>query len=223
MTRSRAETATNHAGDRNWRSFEPLGLSPILTAALEVFQEHGFHGASVREIARRVGQTVPALYYHHENKEAILVALLEVGTEDVAWRVRAASAEAPGRPDLQFVYVVQAIVLHVTRRLRLAQVDTELRYLSPPKRRRYATRRKAVENALADIVVDGLKQDMFAAVDPAETARALLGMCQSISRWYLPDGPLTPEQIADRYVDIALMTVGISERPRDAPPLRKAA
>lgn len=222
MTGSPAEAESDRVGDRDWRSFEPLDLSPILTAALELFQEHGFHGASVREIARRVGQTVPALYYHHENKEAILVALLEMGTEDVAWRVRAAAADAPGRPDLQFVYVIQAIVLHVTRRVRLSQVDSELRYLSAPKRRRYATRRKAVENALADIVVDGLKQGMFAAVDPYETARALLGMCQSIVRWFQPDGPRKPEQVADRYVEIALMMVGLSERPSGLRPLQTA-
>jgi hypothetical protein len=33
-------------------------------------------------------------------------------------------------------------------------------------------------------------------------------MCQSIPRWYQPGGALTPEQIAARYVDIALHTVG---------------
>jgi hypothetical protein len=45
-----------------------------------------------------------------------------------------------------------------------------------------------------------------------ETSRALLGMCQSVARWYHADGPLSPEEIAARYVDIALMTVGAHPR-----------
>jgi len=58
----------------DWRLYEPLELTPILTAALEAFYEHGFHGTTVRDIARRVGQTVPSLYYHHDSKEGAFVA-----------------------------------------------------------------------------------------------------------------------------------------------------
>ncbi|MEU3787934.1 TetR/AcrR family transcriptional regulator [Streptomyces sp900129855] len=33
--------------------------------------------------AQSVGVTVPALYYHHENKQAMLVALLERAMDEV--------------------------------------------------------------------------------------------------------------------------------------------
>jgi hypothetical protein len=49
---------------------------------------------------------------------------------------------------------------------------------------------------------------VFHSRDVPETVRALLGMCQSIPRWFQLGGALTPEQVADRYVDIALHTVG---------------
>ena len=38
--------------DEQWRIVEPLTLTPLLTAALEVFHELGYHGASVRDIAK---------------------------------------------------------------------------------------------------------------------------------------------------------------------------
>ena len=38
----------------NWREFQPLGLDPILEHALEAFSENGFHGTTVRDLARRV-------------------------------------------------------------------------------------------------------------------------------------------------------------------------
>ncbi len=70
-----AQPEPEFSGD--WRVFEPLQLGPILEHALEAFGENGFHGTTVRDLARRVGVTVPALYYHHENKEAVLVTLLD--------------------------------------------------------------------------------------------------------------------------------------------------
>ena len=85
----------------DWRTLQPLDLSPILSAALDAFYETGFHGTSVREIARRVGVTVPALYYHHENKEGLLIALLELSTSDVLSRAHAADAEGAGDDAVQ--------------------------------------------------------------------------------------------------------------------------
>jgi len=205
----------------DWREFGPLELTPILDAALDVFQENGFHGATVRHIARRVGQTVPSLYYHHDSKEGVFTALLELGTGEVAWRVRAAAEEAPGRPDLQFVNVIEAIVLYMAHRSRLAALDGELRHLSPPNRQRYAERRKEVETVLREVVEAGTREGIFTPAEPAETARALLGMCQAIGRWYRPDGPLRPEELAERYVDIALMTVGLGKRPGPGKPRRR--
>ncbi|EHR50777.1 transcriptional regulator [Saccharomonospora marina XMU15] len=192
----------------DWRHYEPLDLTPILAGALDAFYEHGFHGTTVRDIARRVGLTVPALYYHHENKEGVFTALLELGTGDVAWRVRAAAAAGGERPQQQFVNVVEAIVLHTTQRLQLSALDLELRHLSARNRRRYAARRKEIEDLLLGIVQAGVRDGVFTATVPEETARAVLGMCQSIARWYRPDGPLSPADVARRYIDIALLTVG---------------
>jgi AcrR family transcriptional regulator len=215
------ESGTRTGAD--WRQYEPLELTPILAAAMDAFYQHGFHGTTVRDIARRVGQTVPSLYYHHDNKEGVFVALLELGTGDVAWRVRAAAAAEPDRPELQFVNIVEAIVLHMTHRARLAALDTELRHLSSRNRKRYAARRKEIENLFAAVVEAGVRDGVLTATRPAETARALLGMCQSIARWYQPAGLLTPEELSDRYVDIALMTVGVSKRPRPTSRRAKAS
>src|SRR5512134_3790712 len=43
----------------------------LVEAALHVFAEHGFEGATTREIARRAGVALAALPYHFNTKEAL--------------------------------------------------------------------------------------------------------------------------------------------------------
>ena len=56
----------------------------ILDAALAVFSEKGYDGGTMRDIARRVGVTEPALYRHFAGKEELFLTLLEA----IAGRMR---------------------------------------------------------------------------------------------------------------------------------------
>lgn len=47
----------------------------ILSAALQLISRNGFHGASMRAIARAVGLTEASLYYYFPSKRAIVAAL----------------------------------------------------------------------------------------------------------------------------------------------------
>ena len=192
----------------DWCHYEPLELSPILAGALAAFYEHGYHGTTVRDIARRAGVTVPALYYYYENKQGILIALLELAINEVYGRALAAVREADDDPVAQFSRLVESVVLYTTNRVSLAALDSELRYLEPANRRRYAALRKRLENLLLDILVRGNETGAMKMASPRDTARAVLGMCQAIATWYRPEGELSPQQMAARYVDIAMHAVG---------------
>jgi AcrR family transcriptional regulator len=210
----RRRPAGHPAAIPDWRSFAPPQLPPILAGALEAFYQHGYHGTSVRDIARRAGVTVPALYYHYENKQGILIALLDVGITEALARAEAALASADDDPTNRLARFVEAIVLYMTNWVNMAYLDGELRYLEAENRRRYAAHRKRLENMLVNILVDGSSSGAFDVTHPPDTARALLGMCQAIAGWYRPDGPLAPDDVARRYVDIAARTVGAHGAPR---------
>src|SRR3989304_2298085 len=49
----------------------------LLPAALRLFSRDGFHGTSIRVLARSVGLTEAAIYYHFPSKRAIVEALYE--------------------------------------------------------------------------------------------------------------------------------------------------
>src|SRR5258706_15302502 len=56
----------------------------IIEAAVELFGENGFEGASTRDIAARAGVNAPALQYYFENKEGVYRACAEY-IADEAW------------------------------------------------------------------------------------------------------------------------------------------
>jgi AcrR family transcriptional regulator len=219
-----AATATKVVGNPSWRRMEPPELSPMLTHALDLFYENGFHGTSVRDIANRVGVAIPSLYYHHGSKEGVLLALLEYSTSDMLARAHAADADGGDDPVQRLSNVIEAIVLRMTTRARLAALEGEVRYLSPDNRLRYRVLRKGVEDVVHEIVVDGNARGVFHTADSAESTRAVLAMCQAIPRWFHAEGRMSPEIVAAKYVDIALTAVGYvsTANPSTRPRTRRA-
>lgn len=63
----------------------------ILKAACELFEQRGFAGTSIRDLAVRVGMTKAALYYHFPSKEEVLEAVLAPFMEEID-RIIAATA-----------------------------------------------------------------------------------------------------------------------------------
>lgn len=200
-------------GHTDWRTYEPLRLPPILSASLDAFDEHGYHGTTVRDIARRVGVTVPALYYHYQNKQALLVELLLGSMNAVLGRARTAVAEVGDHPVDRFSALVECLVLYMAHRAPMAFLDTETRSLEPENRARYIAMRDELEALVQTSVRDAVDLGEFSTPYPVDAGRAVLTMAQAVANWYRSHGPLTPQQIADRYVQIALASVGYRGKP----------
>src|ERR1700761_1128031 len=49
----------------------------LLSTAIELFSEQGFHAASMSGLARAMNLSKPALYHYVDSKEALLVELYE--------------------------------------------------------------------------------------------------------------------------------------------------
>lgn len=67
----------------------------ILSAAIELFRDQGFHAVGIDEIGAAAGITGPGVYRHYTNKHALLVAIFDRVADDLvaaADRIVAATA-----------------------------------------------------------------------------------------------------------------------------------
>jgi len=88
----------------------------IRQAALELFLEQGFHGTSMRQVARRAEVALAAIYNHTPSKESLFVDLL---SELVPHRgLVGAMSRATGDS-------VEALIHDATRRMAVALTDQQ--------------------------------------------------------------------------------------------------
>ncbi|MEV7192826.1 TetR/AcrR family transcriptional regulator [Streptomyces sp. NPDC093510] len=69
-------------------------MAKLQAAALDVFAEHGFHGASIEEICTRAGLSRGAFYSNFEDKEALFFALFDEHADREVARLDAAVSGA---------------------------------------------------------------------------------------------------------------------------------
>jgi AcrR family transcriptional regulator len=68
-----------HATRRSPRSKGEITRERVLDAAEALFAERGYEGATLRDVATRVGLRIPSLYNHFDSKESLYAAVLERG------------------------------------------------------------------------------------------------------------------------------------------------
>jgi AcrR family transcriptional regulator len=193
----------------DWRDFSAVSLPPLLQSAVESFVQHGYHGTTMRVLASHIGLSVPGLYHHYDSKQAMLIAIMKYAMDDLFSRSSAALAEAGGSVLEQFRLHVECLVLFHAHRGALAFLAaSEIRALQPDARSEHIAARDRQQQMLADIVELGVEQGLFAAEYSKDTSRAIITMCTGIAQWYSRKGPLSPEELADRYVVIAQRSIG---------------
>lgn len=190
-----------------WRDYEPLDFDPVLQAALEEFLTVGYHGATVRTIAARAGLSVAGIYHHYTSKQQLLVTILELTMAELLARARGAQAE--GRdPVERFGLHIENLALFHTCRRELGFVGAaEMRSLEPANHARIAELRTTQQRLVDQEAAAAALAGRFGTAHPREAARAAVTMCTALATWWRPGGALSPQALAEQYVDFALAMV----------------
>ena len=161
-------------------------LASVLAVAAELFNERGYDGTSMRDLAGRLGIAKSAIYHHVSGKEELLRLALDralAGLSVVTDRARVLPAPAIERLEYLVrgsVEVLEAESPYVTLLLRVrGNTDVERAALD---------RRRAFDRFVAELVAEALRDgDIRPDADAMITARLLFGLVNSIVEWYRPD------------------------------------
>jgi AcrR family transcriptional regulator len=179
----------------------------IYEAAIELFADKGFHGSSMRDLAQAVGVEAASLYHHFPSKQELLRAMFDHFMDDMIGMIRAARA-VPGSPAQRLADVVRRHVLfHIERPRQSFISHSELRSLTADNRRQVVAKRDRYERMLRELLEAGVAEGGFEIADIPVTTTAILMMCSGVSDWYGPGGRLTPEALAERYVELVARLV----------------
>ena len=160
-------------------------LESVLAVAVEVFNERGYDGTSMRDLSERLGIAKSAIYHHVTGKEELLRLALDralTGLSAVADRARVLPAPAIERLEYLVrgsVEVLEAESPYVTLLLRVRGNTTV--------ERAALDRRRAFDRFVADLVGAAQRDgDIDPDRDALITARLLFGLVNSIVEWYRP-------------------------------------
>jgi AcrR family transcriptional regulator len=94
VARERRESATGATGAKGAPETQtrlkrrPFRREQILAIAIHLFYKQGYQATGMDDIGRIAGMTGPAIYRHFKNKEDILLAAIERGSDQILGKVR---------------------------------------------------------------------------------------------------------------------------------------
>jgi AcrR family transcriptional regulator len=176
----------------------------ILRTAARLFQEQGYDGTSMNDVAAALKLSKGGLYHHFQSKDEILFDLMSHAMDITEERV-IAPAKMIADPEERLRTVIQrhiAVVLSERER-EITVMLHENHPLSPAFRKRINARKKDYVHFLENLVAEVQRQRKSKGpVTPRAAAFALLGMINWIYQWYQPKGSLQEESLAQQYTEI---------------------
>lgn len=177
----------------------------IEQAALELFLERGYAGTPLRLIAQAADVTTPALYWHYKSKDDLCFTVLAQQYQTFSDLVMAA-IDGGGPEERLHAYVEAFVGSQLRRRTGQNKLGFDQLVASLPEAHRSGIARvqRPLLDSLRELLKSGVSAGVFDLTDVTVTSFAILSMCNYTFTWYSPSGPLSVDQVANSYADIAL-------------------
>jgi AcrR family transcriptional regulator len=186
----------------------------MLDAAAELFSARGYHGTSIRDIAAATGILPGSLYAHIRSKEDLLYDIVVRAAEQFLTGVRIVVGRA-GSPEEKLKKAMRShvgVVAHAREEARVFLEEWQA--LQEPRRSEVRELRDAYEALWDGLIREGIESGRLRDVDPTLSRLLVLSAANWTYTWYDPAGPLTPNEIADRFTGLLLDGLAKKETQR---------
>ncbi len=170
-------------------------ISSILAAAASILARHGYHGTSMRDLAKATGRGLSSLYTYFPSKEALLFALQTRAFDTLLDSADAAVASVR-TPDQRLYAFVLNHVRYFTAHDDVMRVLMHEAKVLPARQRKQVRALKERYYSLAESLVAGMvssspsEKGRAARADGIEVERltyGLFGMLNWVWAWYEQD------------------------------------
>lgn len=173
----------------------------IIDAATDLICRKSYHGTSIQMIAKKVGITKSTIFHHFENKEAILLAILDLALPPAMYRLTALVNDEglTGQEKLKkFIKLHMELVANKGEVLSIS-LREEI-YLSEQNAKFHNEGRKHYARLVREIIRQIQREDSncFAGMSSSIVANAVLGICNWSIRWYRKDGEMALDEVCDQ-------------------------
>ncbi|MEJ2717088.1 MAG: TetR family transcriptional regulator [Deltaproteobacteria bacterium] len=185
----------------------------ILERATNLFYQHGFVGASIRDIAQAVGVANAKVYAHFKNKDHILLAIITDIGEIILERQRNIISEDHDAEEC-FKRMIQEQVCLVKEKRKEIKIYLDEQHQLPRNLRKQSLEQHRELYELFRQKLEELKADrLIRDLDITVITFCVSGMIFWAYRWYREGGPLTIEEIADQIIRVFFDGVSATPRP----------
>jgi len=175
--------------------------------ATRLFQQKGYIGSSMRDLASVLGIEAASLYSHVRSKEEIL--------QGICFRI--AKSFSKGLKDVvknpvsPAEMMHQAIIMHckvMTEDVYASAVFwNEWKHLTGNSREQFIKMKNDYEETFIQLIDEGIELGQFRKVDSKFAAMAILSCLNCIHTWYKPEGHLSGEQVGEQLAQLLLLGI----------------
>jgi AcrR family transcriptional regulator len=172
----------------------------VIGIAAELFARNGYHGTGIAELGTAAGLGRGALYHYIGSKEAVLYAISKEQVDSMN-----AYAEQLLDEDLDAEELVRRMARGLLRniaehRAEWAVFFREYTALTGEWRDHVITARERYEGYWRQALDNGVRAKVLRQT-PRLLVKGILGMLNYTYLWYEPGGELTPDEVADLFLD----------------------
>jgi AcrR family transcriptional regulator len=180
----------------------------VIAAAAAVFKENGLAGTSIDDIAKATGLDRASLYYYVGNKRELFdVVVLEVIAKNVeaAEEIRNSPRKTEDKIRDLMVRLLRSYAEHYPHMHVFVQEDIARMGDRGGSSTYVLELQRRFDRALIEIIQEGIKTGVLREdLSPRLVAFGLIGMVNWTHRWFHPDGPVGPDEIARTFSAVAI-------------------
>ncbi|MCH8507104.1 MAG: TetR/AcrR family transcriptional regulator [Ectothiorhodospiraceae bacterium] len=181
----------------------------VLRAAVRIFNERGFHGTSLDDVANSLGVSKPTIYHYLGNKEQVLLHCVTRGLDQLMDAAAQARLESGLGIDRLRLFLRRYAEINMDDFGRCVILTAE-ESLSEQGRQEFRSLKRKVNDALQDMIEAAISDGSIIACDARLLSFTVAGALNSPARWFSPDGLKTTTEVASEMVD--LLTSGFAPR-----------